>query len=59
VDLALQGRSLLLRAPRPVLGGLDILRRIIDIRNRPAAAMRLLLAVVLSIGFAVSAPFVL
>jgi hypothetical protein len=53
------GASLLLRALRPILEGLEVLKRVIDVRNRPAAAMGLLLAVVVSVGFAISAPFVL
>jgi serine/threonine protein kinase len=53
------GASLLLRTLHPVLQGLEILKRVIDVENRPAAAMGLLLAIVMSIGFAISAPLVL
>jgi len=53
------GAGLLLRAVEPVLSTLDWLKRHLDVRTRPLHAMGLLLAVLVSVGFAVSAPLVL
>jgi serine/threonine protein kinase len=51
--------GLLIKAVQPILGALDWLKQLIDIESRPAEAMGFLLAVLVSIGFAVGAPFVL
>ncbi|PQJ26920.1 hypothetical protein BSZ35_18515 [Salinibacter sp. 10B] len=53
------GSGLLLRALRPLLEGLEWLKRVLDVENKPAEAMGFLLATVASVGFALSAPFAL
>jgi len=53
------GAGLLLRVLQPVLSTLDWLKQHLDVRTRPLHAMGLLLAVFVSVGFAVSAPLVL
>lgn len=51
--------GLLLRAIHPVLKSLDVLKRQLNVETRPVHTMGMLLAVLTSVGFAVSAPFVL
>ena len=53
------GAGLLLRVLQPMLSSLDWLKRHLDVHTRPLHAMGLLLAVLVSVGFAVSAPLVL
>jgi hypothetical protein len=53
------GAGLLLRALRPALAGLDRLRRHLDTEGRPVHTMGLLVAVLASVGFVISAPLVL
>jgi hypothetical protein len=48
-----------LRIFRPVLESLDWVRRHLDVEARPLHAMGMLLALLISLGFAVTAPFVL
>jgi serine/threonine protein kinase len=48
-----------LRIFRPVLESLDWLTRHLDVEARPVHAMGMLLALLISLGFAVTAPFVL
>lgn len=49
----------LLRVIRPVLEGLNWLKYHLNVEARPVHAMGMLLAVLVSMGFAISAPFVL
>lgn len=49
----------LLRIVRPVLEGLNWLKYHLNVEARPVHAMGVLLAVLVSLGFAISAPFVL
>jgi serine/threonine protein kinase len=51
--------GLLIKVFHPVLDTLDWLKRLIDVESRPAEAMGFLLAVLTSVGFAISTPFVL
>jgi len=51
--------GLVLRLFRPVFESLDLLKRHLNVETRPVHAMGMLLAVLVSVGFAVSAPFVL
>lgn len=53
------GSGLLLRAVQPVLESLDWLKYHLNVEARPVHAMGMLLAVLTSLGFAISAPFVL
>lgn len=53
------GAGLLLRALRPVLESLDVLKRHLNVETRPIHTMGVLLALLTSLGFAASAPFVL
>lgn len=53
------GAGLLLRALYPVLKSLDVLKRHLNVETRPIHTMGMLLALLTSLGFAVSAPFVL
>lgn len=53
------GAGLLLQAFHPVLESLDVLKQHLNVETRPIHTMGMLLAVLTSLGFAISAPFVL
>ncbi len=53
------GAGLLLQTLRPVFESLDVLKRHLNVETRPIHTMGMLLAVLTSLGFVVSAPFVL
>ncbi len=53
------GSGLLLRAVQPVLESLDWVKYHLNVEAQPVHAMGMLLAVLMSLGFAISAPFVL
>lgn len=53
------GTGLILRAVHPVLRSFDLLKSHLDVEARPLHAMGLLLAMMTSLAFAVSAPIVL
>lgn len=51
--------GLVLRLFRPVFESLDLLKRHLNVETRPVHAMGVLIALFISVGFAISAPFVL
>lgn len=53
------GTGLLLRVVHPIFESLDVLKHHFDVHARPVHTMGMMLAVLTSLGFAISAPFVL
>jgi Serine/threonine protein kinase len=53
------GAGFLLRILQPILESLDWIKHLLDVERRPAETIGLLLAVLASVSFAISAPFAL